>query len=118
MHGNCHMIGNVTTATVRCCWKRLWMGTAFAAPVTERPTGSMWDRPPGAAVWIGSTRLTVRQSKISTPIRWCVTHGSSYAAILCGKQIHCHLAPEKEPRPHFPSESGTYSHAHDQRRGP
>src|SRR3989442_5159478 len=87
MHGNCHMIGNVTTATVRCCWKRLWMGTAFAAPVTERPTGSMWDRPPGAAVWIGSTRLTVRQSKISTPIRWCVTHGSSYAAILCGKQI-------------------------------
>src|SRR5438309_4356936 len=81
------MIGNVTTAIVRCCWKPLWMGTAFAEPATERPTGSMWDRPPGAAAWIESTKLTVRQSKIFTFIRWCATRGSSYAAISRGKQI-------------------------------
>ena len=52
-----------------------------------RPTGSMWDRPPGAVAWIESTRLTAKSSKTSTSIRWSPTPSSGYAAGLHGKQI-------------------------------
>src|SRR6266545_1780227 len=85
------MIGNVTTAIVRCCWKPWWMETAFAEPAIERPTGSMWDRPPGAAAWTGTTTPTARRSKMFTFIRWCAPRGSSYAAISRGKQIQAVL---------------------------
>src|ERR1700687_1514302 len=81
------MIGNVTTAIVRCCWKPWWMGTAFAERATERPTGSMWERPPAAAAWTATTTPTAKRSKMFTFIRWCATRGSSYAAISRGKQI-------------------------------
>src|SRR5438105_10899826 len=52
-----------------------------------RPTGSMWDRPPGAVAWIESTRLTAKSSKTSTSIRWSPTPSSGYAAGLHGKPI-------------------------------
>ena len=57
-----------------------------------RPTGSMWDRPPGAVAWIESTRLTAKSSKTSTSIRWSPTPSSGYAAGLHGKQI-CLVVP-------------------------
>src|SRR5712691_2540556 len=81
------MIGKVSTAIVRCYWKLLWMRTAFAEPATERPTGPMSGKPPDAVAWIGSTKLTVKRSKISTFIRWCATRGSGYAEIPRCKQI-------------------------------
>lgn len=39
------------------------------------------------AAWTGSIKLTVKQPKTSTSIRWCAMSGSSYAAISRGKQI-------------------------------
>src|SRR5438874_11165885 len=84
--GNFQRIGKVTTAILRCCWKPSWMPAVFVEPAIVRPTGSMWDRPPGAVAWIGSTRLTAKPSKTSTSIRWPVTPSSGYAAGLHGKQ--------------------------------
>jgi hypothetical protein len=89
LRGNFQRTGKVTTAIVRCCWKPSWMPAVFVEPAIERPTGSMWDRPPGAVAWIGSTRLTAKPSKTSTSILWSVTPSSAYAAGPFGKQIRC-----------------------------
>ena len=63
------------------------MPAAFVEPAIERPTGSMWGRPPGAVAWIASTRLTAKPSKTSTSIRWSATRSTGYAAGPPGKQI-------------------------------
>src|SRR5207249_1176334 len=63
------------------------MLAVFVEPATARPTGSMQGRPPGAVAWIGSTRLTAKQSKTSTSTRWSPTPSSSYAAGLHGKPL-------------------------------
>ena len=59
----------------------------FEEPATVPPTGSMLGRPPDAVAWTGSTKPTVKSSKISMSIRWSVMPGDTYAAIPPGKQI-------------------------------
>src|SRR6266550_7433830 len=74
------------------------MGTAFAERATERPTGSMWEKPLAAAAWTATTPPTAKRSKMFTFIRWCATRGSSYAAISRGKQIRNQKIPPARNR--------------------
>ena len=48
--------GTTATPTGPFCWKPSSTPNASPAPATRRPTGSMSDRPKGAANWTGTTR--------------------------------------------------------------
>jgi hypothetical protein len=74
---------------VPCCWKPWWMRPVFGEPAIALPTGSMSGKPPDAVAWIGSTKLMVRPSKISTFIRWCVVRGNGYAGVNIEESLLC-----------------------------
>ena len=57
--------GRTDMDIVRCCWKRWWTRRVFAEPATGRQTGSMLGRPPDAAAWTESTKVTANPSKTS-----------------------------------------------------
>src|SRR5438874_13818133 len=78
------------------------MPGVFVEPAIVRPTGSMWDRPPGAVAWIGSTKLTAKPSKTATYIRWTVTPSGGYAEGLHGKQAPKAFIPMRVQRSRKP----------------